>query len=386
MSTAAAADGAAPAKAGKKKLIIALALLLLLAAVAGGGMLWWLKARSQAAHADDDAAAELSADGAAAPQRRDPKAVPVFIALDNFTVNLADRDAERYEPADPVARRSRCTAARHHRREPEARAGGGAEQGGIRDYDLASQERIVRGRMPTMEVINERFARNIRVGLFNLIRKSPEVVDRRHQGAEVQRLPARDRGADQLQHRQRQAAARLGLIVCDPSLVFAVIDALFGGMGKFHTRIEGRDFSPTEQRVILRLVETIWPSTARPGRASTRWSWSTSARRCSRSSPTSPRPARSWSATASRWRSARPPARSTSAFPTRRWSRSATCCTDHPGRLPAEPDRRWVNLLKTADPVRRGRTGGRTGHRAGHGGAAAVLQAGRLHRARPGAR
>jgi flagellar FliL protein len=96
MSTAAAADGAAPAKAGKKKLIIALALLLLLAAVAGGGMLWWLKARSQAAHADDDAAAELSADGAAAPQRRDPKAVPVFIALDNFTVNLADRDAERY--------------------------------------------------------------------------------------------------------------------------------------------------------------------------------------------------------------------------------------------------------------------------------------------------
>ncbi len=47
---------------------------------------------------------------------------------------------------------------------------------GVRDYDLASQERIVRGRMPTMEVINERFARNIRIGLFNFIRKSPEVA------------------------------------------------------------------------------------------------------------------------------------------------------------------------------------------------------------------
>jgi len=47
------------------------------------------------------------------------------------------------------------------------------------------------------------------------------------------------------------------LVVCDPSLVFAVIDALFGGIGRFHTRIEGRDFSPTELRVILRLVETI---------------------------------------------------------------------------------------------------------------------------------
>jgi flagellar motor switch protein FliM len=48
-----------------------------------------------------------------------------------------------------------------------------------------------------------------------------------------------------------------GLVVCDPTLVFAVIDALFGGVGKFHTRIEGRDFSPTEQRVILRIVEVI---------------------------------------------------------------------------------------------------------------------------------
>ena len=45
--------------------------------------------------------------------------------------------------------------------------------------------------------------------------------------------------------------------MCEPNLVFAVIDGLFGGSGKFHTRIEGRDFSPTEQRVIQRLVATI---------------------------------------------------------------------------------------------------------------------------------
>ena len=48
-----------------------------------------------------------------------------------------------------------------------------------------------------------------------------------------------------------------GLIVCDPTLVFAVIDALFGGAGKYHTRIEGRDFSPTEQRIIARLIEVV---------------------------------------------------------------------------------------------------------------------------------
>ena len=49
------------------------------------------------------------------------------------------------------------------------------DSGAVRSYDLSKQERIVRGRMPSMEVINERFARNLRVGLFNLIRRSPEI-------------------------------------------------------------------------------------------------------------------------------------------------------------------------------------------------------------------
>jgi flagellar motor switch protein FliM len=129
--------------------------------------------------------------------------------------------------------------------------------GGIRDYDLANQERIVRGRMPTMEVINERFARNIRVGLFNLIRKSPEVSIG---GIKVQKYSAFLREIVVPTNFNVAAVRPLrgsGLIVCDPSLVFAVIDALFGGVGKFHTRIEGRDFSATELRVILRLVEVI---------------------------------------------------------------------------------------------------------------------------------
>jgi flagellar motor switch protein FliM len=129
--------------------------------------------------------------------------------------------------------------------------------GGIRDYDLANQERIVRGRMPTMEVINERFARNIRVGLFNMIRKSPEVAIG---GIKVQKFSAFLREIVVPTNFNICTVRPLrgsGLIVCDPSVVFAVIDALFGGIGKFHTRIEGRDFSLTEQRVIMRLVEVI---------------------------------------------------------------------------------------------------------------------------------
>jgi flagellar motor switch protein FliM len=130
-------------------------------------------------------------------------------------------------------------------------------EGGVRVYDIASQERIVRGRMPTMEIIGERFARNIRIGLFNFIRKSPEVSIN---GIKVQKYSAFLREIVVPTNFNIVSVRPLrgsGLIVCDPSIVFAVIDALFGGVGKFHTRIEGRDFSATEQRVIERLVECI---------------------------------------------------------------------------------------------------------------------------------
>jgi flagellar motor switch protein FliM len=128
---------------------------------------------------------------------------------------------------------------------------------GPQPYDLANQERIVRGRMPTMEVVNERFARNIRVGLFNLIRKSPEVSIG---GIKVQKYSAFLREIVVPTNFNIVSVKPLrgsALVVCDPNLVFAVIDALFGGVGKYPTRIEGREFSPTEQRVIQRLLQTI---------------------------------------------------------------------------------------------------------------------------------
>lgn len=131
------------------------------------------------------------------------------------------------------------------------------DDGSIRNYNLAQQERIVRGRMPTMEIINERFARNIRLGIFNFIRKSPEIAIG---PIKVQKYSAFLREIVVPTNFNIVSVRPLrgsGLIVCDPTLVFAVIDALFGGAGKYHTRIEGRDFSPTEQRIIMRIVEVI---------------------------------------------------------------------------------------------------------------------------------
>ncbi|MCZ2103927.1 MAG: flagellar motor switch protein FliM [Comamonadaceae bacterium] len=127
----------------------------------------------------------------------------------------------------------------------------------VRDYDLSSQERIVRGRMPTMEIVNERFARNLRVGLFNFIRRSPEIsvgtVSVQRYNAFLREIVV-PTNFNLVSIRPLRGS---GLVVCDPSLVFGIIDTLYGGAGKYQTRIEGRDFSATEQRVIERLVQVI---------------------------------------------------------------------------------------------------------------------------------
>jgi len=131
------------------------------------------------------------------------------------------------------------------------------EAGSVRSYNISSQERIVRGRMPTMEIVNERFARNLRIGLFNFIRRSPEISVG---PVQVQRYSAFLRELAVPTNFNIVAIRPLrgsGLIVCEPALVFGVIDTLYGGIGKFQTRIEGRDFSATEQRVINRLVDVI---------------------------------------------------------------------------------------------------------------------------------
>ncbi len=132
-----------------------------------------------------------------------------------------------------------------------------AQKGEVRPYDISSQERIVRGRMPTMEIVNERFARNLRLGLFNLIRRTPEISIG---SIAVQRYGAFLRELTVPTNFNIMAVRPLRgncLIVCEPALIFGVIDTLFGGTGKFQTRIEGRDFSATEHRVIARLIKVV---------------------------------------------------------------------------------------------------------------------------------
>ena len=129
---------------------------------------------------------------------------------------------------------------------------------GVRTYNLATQERIVRGRMPTLEIINERFARLLRVGLFNFMRRSAEVSVgsvRVSKYSEFIRNLVVPTNLNLIHIKPLRGTA---LMVFDPGLVFLLVDNLFGGDGRFHTRVEGRDFTQTEQRIILRILDIVF--------------------------------------------------------------------------------------------------------------------------------
>ena len=129
--------------------------------------------------------------------------------------------------------------------------------GGIRPYNLAKQERIVRGRMPSLEIIHDRFGRLLRVGLFNFLRRNPEVSVgpvRLVKYSEFLRNIVVPTNLNIVSLKPLRGNA---LFIFEPRLVFSVIDNLFGGDGRFHTRVEGRDFTPTEQRIIQRMLAVV---------------------------------------------------------------------------------------------------------------------------------
>ncbi|MDD3481940.1 flagellar motor switch protein FliM [Azovibrio restrictus] len=139
--------------------------------------------------------------------------------------------------------------------EPEENA---AETSGVRSYNLGTQERIVRGRMPTLELINERFARYLRIGMFNYMHRNTEISVG---PIRVQKYSEFIRNLVVPTNLNLVSAKPLrgtSLFVFDPNLVFLVVDNMFGGDGRFHSRVEGRDFTPTEQRIIQGLLGVVF--------------------------------------------------------------------------------------------------------------------------------
>ncbi|AXB32097.1 flagellar motor switch protein FliM [Vibrio campbellii] len=125
-------------------------------------------------------------------------------------------------------------------------------------FDFSSQDRIVRGRMPTLELINERFARHMRISLFNMLRKTAEVSINGVQMmkfGEYQNTLYVPTSLNMVRFRPLKGTA---LITMEARLVFILVENFFGGDGRFHAKIEGREFTPTERRIIQLLLKIVF--------------------------------------------------------------------------------------------------------------------------------
>lgn len=142
--------------------------------------------------------------------------------------------------------------------EEEISSDAGGDDSSTLDYDFSSQDRIVRGRMPTLELVNERFARHMRISLFNMMRRTAEVsingVQMIKFGEYIHTLFV-PTSLNMVRFRPLKGT---GLITMEARLVFILVDNFFGGDGRYHAKIEGREFTPTERRIIQMLLKLIF--------------------------------------------------------------------------------------------------------------------------------
>ncbi len=134
-------------------------------------------------------------------------------------------------------------------------SGAAPVDGEVRPYDFNNQERIIRGRMPTLEMINDRFSRYFRVSFFNLLRKTPETtlngIETIKFNEYMQALPA----PSSLSLIKMEPLRGIGLVMLDPELVFVLVDHFFGGDGSIQANHAEREFTSTELRVVEKFVQ-----------------------------------------------------------------------------------------------------------------------------------
>ena len=126
----------------------------------------------------------------------------------------------------------------------------------VQQYDLTSQERIIRGKMPTLEIINQRFSRNFRASLSAMLHRvidvTPLVTDMMKFGEFLKTIPV----PASIHLFKMEPLRGMALIVLESKLVFSLIDMFFGGSGRDTVKIEGRDFTSIEERIIKKVVES----------------------------------------------------------------------------------------------------------------------------------
>ena len=146
------------------------------------------------------------------------------------------------------------------------------EEGGVVPYDLTSQEKIIRGRLPTLEIINQMFSRLFRNSFSSLMRKSADVSavssDSLKFGEFLRSLPV----PSSLHVFRMEPLRGFGLMVIESRLVFALVDNFFGGSGDSDVKVGDRDFSAIEIRMTKKVVQSAledWEKAWKPVHAVT---------------------------------------------------------------------------------------------------------------------
>ena len=128
------------------------------------------------------------------------------------------------------------------------------DDSGVVSFDLANQDRIIRGRMPVLEIVNDRFSRLCTNALANTMRKrvdiNPISIDMSKFGDFMRSLPV----PTSISIFKMDPLRGNALLVVDSRLVFALVENFFGGAGS-QPKVEGRDFTPIEQAIVERVVK-----------------------------------------------------------------------------------------------------------------------------------
>jgi flagellar motor switch protein FliM len=128
------------------------------------------------------------------------------------------------------------------------------EVSGVKAFDFTGQEKIVRGRMPSLDIANERLARNFRLSLSAAIR---HMVDVTSVNVNVTKFYDFMRGIpfpSSINIFKMEPLRGFGLLVFDAPMIFSLIEFFFGGTGKGYYKPEGREFTPIEQKIIHKVV------------------------------------------------------------------------------------------------------------------------------------
>ncbi len=132
---------------------------------------------------------------------------------------------------------------------------GGIPDSEITPYDLTNQDRVIRGRMPTLDIIYERFIRLYRISLSNALRKFASIsiisTDLLKFGEFVNTLPI----PSCMCIMRFEALKGPALLVFESKLAYALIDSFFGGTDRPFTKIEGKEFTRIELSLMQKVMD-----------------------------------------------------------------------------------------------------------------------------------